>query len=162
MFLRFTHWVKQLLFSGLNWIQAHSYLSGGWVDGWLAGWLGWLEIKANSAPNWGLSLGLSLAIWPLQSLTKGLIIEDHKDEQGKWQFWLTTTFRETPAQFCFSGQELSVRPSGRSCLKYHNQLQKVLKQTDSWTNQLTKLSTEASGLEVKKFRVFGLGLIKQV
>ena len=31
MFLMFTNWVKQLLFSGLNWIQAPSYLSGWWI-----------------------------------------------------------------------------------------------------------------------------------
>ena len=32
MFLRFTHWVKKLLFSGLNWILSSTYLSiGGWV-----------------------------------------------------------------------------------------------------------------------------------
>ena len=37
MILRFTYWVKQLLFSGLDWIPAPSYLSGGLMGGWVDG-----------------------------------------------------------------------------------------------------------------------------
>ena len=44
IFLRFTHCINKLLFSGLNWYLTSSYLFG-WLGSWIFGWLGYLKLN---------------------------------------------------------------------------------------------------------------------
>ena len=76
MFLRFTHWDKQLLFPGLNWLQAPSYLPG-WVGGRMRGRLDILRLKVTHPQNFGWGLWLFLSIIETLGETKNLCMSPH-------------------------------------------------------------------------------------